>query len=189
MTLKLADLSTAALTQALTDTGAASLVWIWRFANGYQDSAASVRWNPVQGFTFGWNDYTLGGVSVLGATNAAGQSEKCVVYPGDQPLAGTVDPADRDDQARRPAELPARSSAARTRTAVRSSRPAAAGARFYDGTAFSFANNAGATQQSPVVPLHARQHAGDGLPAAVRLLAGAGLAPAPIVIPGRTAAG
>jgi hypothetical protein len=147
VTLKVANLSTAALTQALTDTAGQSLVWIWRFANGYQDSAASVRWNPVQGFTFGWNDYTVGAAPCEGITNAAGQSEKCVVYPGGQPLAGRVDQltgtitlvvprsylrqlsgADADG---RPLE-----------------QPAAPGARFYDGTAFSFANNAGATQDS-----------------------------------------
>jgi hypothetical protein len=147
VTLKVANLSTAALTQALTDTAGQSLVWIWRFANGYQDSAASVRWNPVQGFTFGWNDYTVGAAPCEGITNAAGQSEKCVVYPGGQPLAGRVDQltgtitlvvprsylrqlsgADADG---RPLE-----------------QPAATGARFYDGTAFSFANNAGATQDS-----------------------------------------
>jgi hypothetical protein len=147
VTLKLANLSPAALTQALTDTGAASLVWIWRFANGYQDSAASVGWNPVQGFTFGWNDYTLGASPCFGATNAAGQSEKCVVYPGDQPLAGTVDPLTGT------IKLVIPRSYLRQLSGVDADgrpleAPAGAGARFYDGTAFSFANNAGATQQS-----------------------------------------
>ena len=41
VTLKVADLSTAALTQALADTGGQSLQWVWRFTNGYQDAAAS----------------------------------------------------------------------------------------------------------------------------------------------------
>ncbi len=147
VTLKLANLSTTALTQALTDTGAASLVWIWRFANGYQDSAASVRWNPVQGFTFGWNDYTLGASPCFGASNAAGQSEKCVVYPGDQPLAGTVDPPTGTIKLVVP-----RSYLRQLSGSDADGRPlqsaAGAGARFYDGTAFSFANNAGATQQA-----------------------------------------
>jgi len=147
VTLKLASLSTAALTQALTDTGGLSLVWIWRFANGYQDSAASVRWNPVQGFTFGWNDYTVGAAPCLGASDGAGEEEKCVVYPGDRPLAGTVDPVTGTIKLVIP-----RSYLRQLSGTDADGRPlesaAGAGARFYDGTAFSFANNAGATQQS-----------------------------------------
>jgi hypothetical protein len=147
VTLKLASLSTAALTQALTDTGGLSLVWIWRFANGYQDSAASVRWNPVQGFTFGWNDYTVGAAPCLGASDGAGEEEKCVVYPGDRPLAGTVDPLTGTIKLVIP-----RSYLRQLSGTDADGRPlesaAGAGARFYDGTAFSFANNAGATQQS-----------------------------------------
>jgi hypothetical protein len=147
VTLKLANLSTTALTQALTDTGGLSLVWIWRFANGYQDSAASVRWNPAQGFTFGWNDYTLGASPCFGATNAAGQSEKCVVYPGDQPLAGTVDPLTGTIKLVIPRSYLRQLSGADADGRPLEA-PADTGARFYDGTAFSFANNAGATQQS-----------------------------------------
>ena len=141
---EVANLSTAALTQALSDTGAASLVWIWRFANGYQDSAASVRWNPLQGFTFGWNDYTAAQPRA-GATNAAGQSEKCVVYPGDA-AAGTVDRCGTIKLVVPKSDLRQLSGAGHGRRPLEA--PAAAGSRFYDGTAFSFANNAGATQQS-----------------------------------------
>ena len=43
MTLKLADLSDAALSKALEDTKSGSLLWIFRFVNGYQASAASAR--------------------------------------------------------------------------------------------------------------------------------------------------
>src|SRR3954468_10600136 len=147
VTLKVASLSTASLTQALTDTGGLSLVWVWRFANGYQDSAASVRWNPVQGFTFGWNDYTVGAAPCLGASDGAGQEEKCVVYPGDRPLAGTVDPLAGTITLVIPRAYLRQLSAADTDGRPLES-PAVTGARFYDGTAFSFANNAGATQQS-----------------------------------------
>src|SRR5205814_5534408 len=88
VTLKVADLSTLALAQALADTGGQSLLWVWKFANGYQDSAASARWSPVSGFTFGWNDYATGGTPCESATNA--QGEKCVVFPGNQVLTGSV---------------------------------------------------------------------------------------------------
>ena len=60
-TLKVADLSTAALLEHDdAATGSQSLLWVLRFTNGYQDAAASARWNPVQGFTFGFNDFTTG---------------------------------------------------------------------------------------------------------------------------------
>jgi hypothetical protein len=144
VTLKVADLSTAALTQALADTAGQSLLWVWRFANGYQDSAASARWNPVSGFTFGWNDYTTGSTPCVAGSST---EEKCVVYPGDQPLSGTV------DQATGTIVLTVPASYLRELSGVDAygrplEQPAAVHARFYDGTAFSFANNAGPTQDT-----------------------------------------
>jgi hypothetical protein len=145
VTLKVASLSTASLTQALTDTAGQSLLWVWRFANGYQDSAASARWSPVTGFTFGWNDYTTGGSPCEGVTNA--QGEKCVVYPGSSPLTGTA------DQATGTITFVIPKSALRQLSGTDGNgrpleSPAASGARFYDGTAFTFANNAGPTQDA-----------------------------------------
>jgi hypothetical protein len=145
VTLRVSNLSTTALTQALTDTAGQSLLWVWRFANGYQDSAASARWSPLTGFTFGWNDYTTGGSPCVGATNA--QGEKCVVYPGGTPVTGTVDQA-----AGTITLLIPKSSLRRLSGTDADGRPleapAASGARFYDGTAFTFANNAGPTQDN-----------------------------------------
>ena len=152
VTLKVASLSTTSLLQALADTGGQSLLWVWRFANGYQDSAASMRWNPLQGFTFGWNDYTTGGSPCLSTTNA--QGEKCVVYPGGQPLQGTVDQLTGTITLTVP-----KSYLRQLGGADADGRPleqaAAKGARFYDGTAFSLANTTGATQdtQSFLYPL------------------------------------
>jgi hypothetical protein len=155
VTLKVADLSDAALTQALADTGGQSLLWVWRFTNGYQDAAASARWNPVDGFTFGFDQYTTGG----SPCDSQVSGEKCQVYPGATPIKGSVDRAagtitlvvplsvlrqlSGADAAGRPLE-----------------QPAAAGARFYDGTAFSLANNVSTTQdhQTFLYPL-------DGTPA------------------------
>jgi hypothetical protein len=145
VTLKVADLSSSALTQALTDTAGQSLLWVWRFADGYQDSAASARWNPVTGFTFGWNDYATGGAPCATATDTSG--EKCIVYPGNQPLAGTV------DQASGTITLTVPRSYLRQLTGADPDgrpleQPAAPGARFYDGTAFSFVNNFSPTQDN-----------------------------------------
>src|SRR5205085_1981308 len=47
VTLKVASLAQAALTKALADTGSQSLLWVWRFTNGYTDSAASAAWSPA----------------------------------------------------------------------------------------------------------------------------------------------
>ncbi|MEA2461732.1 MAG: hypothetical protein QOH90_1909 [Actinomycetota bacterium] len=88
VTMKVADLSDEALQAALSDTGASkSLVWLFRFTNGYQDGGAQARWNPVQGFTFGFNDYTVPPKGECGPSD----SDKCVIYPGDQPIDGKVD--------------------------------------------------------------------------------------------------
>jgi len=145
VTLKVASLSSTALTQALLDTGGQSLLWVWRFANGYQDSAASARWNAVTGFTFGWNDYTLGGSPCVSTT--AAQGEKCVVYPGNQPLSGRVDQASGTITLTVPRSYLRQLSGADA-DGRPLEQPAAAGARFYDGTAFSFANTVSPTQDT-----------------------------------------
>jgi hypothetical protein len=141
--LTLANLSTAALNAALSDAQGQSLQWIWRFTNGYQDGAASASWSPSNGWKFGFDDYTAGGTPCSTATGVA--SEKCQVYPQARALFGEVNvaagtitltvPLDylrqlgpNDDHAR-PTEI-----------------PAVAGARFYDGTAFSFVNTVAPTQ-------------------------------------------
>jgi hypothetical protein len=142
-TFKLTDLSTSALTQALTDTGGQSLLWIWRFADGYQDAAASARWSPVTGFSFGWNGYATGGTPCDSVTNA--QGEKCVVYPGDQPLTGTVNQATGTITLVVPRSY-LRQLAGTDADGRPLEQPAAAGARFYDGTAFSLANTTSPVQ-------------------------------------------
>ena len=45
--LHVADLSAAALSQALTQSHAESLVWVWRFTNGWQDAAAVATWSAA----------------------------------------------------------------------------------------------------------------------------------------------
>ena len=141
VTLKVAALSTTALTKALTDTGSASLLWVWRFTNGYTDSAASARWSPVTGFTFGYDDYTTGG----GVCDSLVPGEKCQVYPGKTPIQGSA------NQLTGTITLVVPRSALRQLTGADAAgrpleQPAAAGARFYDGTAFSLGNTTATTQ-------------------------------------------
>jgi hypothetical protein len=143
VTLTLANLSPAALNAALTDAQGQSLQWIWRFANGFTDSAASASWSPTNGWQFGFDDYTTGGTPCSTVTGAA--SEKCEIYPQAKPIFGRVDAAagtitltvpldylrqlGPNDDHGRPTEA-----------------AATAGARFYDGTAFSLVNTISPTQ-------------------------------------------
>lgn len=152
VTMKLADLSTTSLAQTLVDTGAQSLVWVFRFVDGYQSAAASARWNPAQGFTFGFNGYAVGQAPCVSGPQAG--EAKCLVYPGDTAIQGKVDQArgtialtvprtllkalGPDDSHGRPTEIAAQT-----------------GSRMYDATAFTMANTVSPTQnvQSFLYPL------------------------------------
>ena len=144
VTMKLADLSAPALNRALagssTDRSSRSLVYLFRFFNGYLTSAASARYTS-SGFTFGFNDYQRNGTAECA-------NSSCQVYRGEQPIKGKVDQAagtivlsiprgklkalegpQGPDQ--RPAEVPAKE-----------------GSRFYDATAFSLGNVVSASQST-----------------------------------------
>ena len=153
VTLKAANLSQAELMNTMTRTGSQSLLWIWRFTNGYQDAAASARWNPAQGFTFGFNDFTAGDSPCIGA--GTGSSEKCIVYPGDQPIQGDVNQVTGTIRLSVPRFL-LRGLSGPTGHAQRPVEVAATvGTRFYDGTAFSLGNTISPVQtlQSFLYPL------------------------------------
>ncbi|HEX7298419.1 MAG TPA: sialidase family protein [Solirubrobacteraceae bacterium] len=151
VTMKVANLSSAALQQEMTDTGSQSLLWLLRFTNGYQDAAASARWNPAEGFTFGFNDYTTGQSPCVSGDQSG---EKCVLYPGGTQIQGKVDQAAGTIRLSVPRSLlhalgPADANGRPTQVA------ATAGSRFYDATAFSLGNNASPRQdvQSFLYPL------------------------------------
>jgi hypothetical protein len=137
VTLEVADLSTAALLDTVARTQSQSLLWVFRFTNGHQDVAASARWNPVHGFTFGYNDYTTGDTPCLPVSN---DNDKCLRYPGDQPIAGKVDQASGTIQLSVPRWL-LRGLDGPTGHRQRPNEVAATvGTRFYDGTAWSLGN-------------------------------------------------
>ena len=153
ITMKVADLSNAALNSALLDTGSQSLLWVFDFVNGFQASAASARWNPAQGFTFGYNDYTTG--STPCENTAPVTNEKCVIYPGTTPISGQVQQNRGQIVLTVPASL-LRALSGPTGPGQRPTEvPATAGSRFYDGTAFSLGNTLSPTQdeQSWLYPL------------------------------------
>jgi len=143
VTMTLANLSPAALMSALTDAQGQSLQWAWRFTNGFTDSAASASWSPTSGWQFGYDDYTTGGTPCSTATGTA--SEKCQVYPQAKPVFGRVNVAAGTITLTVPRAYlrqlgPSDAAGRPTETA------AGNGARFYDGTAFSFVNTFSVTQ-------------------------------------------
>jgi hypothetical protein len=132
VTLQLADLSASALSSA---AGTGSLVYAWRFTNGWQDAAAVAKWSQAGGWSFGYDDYTTD----PGTCGGTGPGGKCEIYPGNTAIDGSVDqatgtitlvvpasvlhPLGANDQFGRPTQT-----------------TASPGSRFYDGTAFSFQN-------------------------------------------------
>ncbi|HEU0131005.1 MAG TPA: hypothetical protein VFQ85_08450 [Mycobacteriales bacterium] len=78
VTMKVADLSGAELQKALTGTDASSLIWAFRWINGYQPAALSVHWDPVRGFAGGFDDFATGSVTCFGTS----ADPKCLQYPG-----------------------------------------------------------------------------------------------------------
>jgi hypothetical protein len=152
VTMKLADLSTGSLLATAARTASQSLLWVFRFTNGYQDAAASARWNAADGFTFGYNDYTVGNTP---CESGPGASEKCILYPGGTPLQGSVNQATGTIKLKVPIQL-LRALSGPTGPGQRPSEvPATVGSRFYDATAFSLGNTISPRQdlQSFLYPL------------------------------------
>jgi hypothetical protein len=132
VTLKLANLSSAALSQA---AGNGSLVWAWRFTNGWQDAAAVAKWSSAGGWSYGYDDYTTD----PGTCGGTGPGGKCEIYPGKTSITGSVNQGTGTITLVVPASvlhpLGANDGFGRPTQTV-----AKAGSRFYDGTAFSFQN-------------------------------------------------
>jgi hypothetical protein len=149
LTMKLDSLSDADLQKAVSDSLSQRIIWVFRWFNGYRAAAAQARWSPSTGFRFGFNDFTVG------SAQCGSDSDKCLQYPGDQPIAGKFDqktgtitldvPAAKlkalrggQGPGQRPAQVPAQP-----------------GDRLYDGTAFSLGDPSptGGADQSFMTPL------------------------------------
>ncbi|MCA1712205.1 MAG: hypothetical protein LC789_11435 [Actinobacteria bacterium] len=151
VTMRLKDLSAAALQSALTSgqlSTPGSLVYAFRFVDGYQSAAAVARYDAVQGWEFGYNGYATAGAGCLSSS-----MEKCLIYPGDENtgdgrgVTGKVDAAagtitltvpqrllkalgPPDSSGQRPTEVDAK-----------------AGSRIYDATVFTFLNPSPVSQE------------------------------------------
>lgn len=143
VTMHVRDLSDAALQKALVDAagGGTSLVYLFRFVDGYQSAGVSARWAPG----VGW-DYAYTGYQVQTA-GCGGSTDECLTYNAVTALTGRVDATagtvainvprslltalGTPDSANRPSE-----------------RAAVAGDTIYDATAFTLINPAAKDAQS-----------------------------------------
>ncbi|MCU1672322.1 MAG: hypothetical protein JWN77_435 [Frankiales bacterium] len=88
VTMRVKDLSQQAKLAAATSAGGSSLLYLFRWNNGYQPSGATARWSPVTGWSFAYDGYET-------ASTESGQAdptaEKIIVYPGTNAIAGDAD--------------------------------------------------------------------------------------------------
>jgi len=136
VTMKAKDLSNAALQQALTADArdpAGSLVYLFRFVDGYQSGGVSARWNPAQGFDFAFTGYQTN------SATCGSSGEECTTYTKQVDLKGKVDQAAGTIQIFVPRSLlkALRDTDAANRPLE---KPAIAGTRIYDATAFTLRN-------------------------------------------------
>ncbi len=154
--MRYADLSDGALQSALAATQSTSLVFLFRYVDGYQQSSVGAYWDPVQGFRFGRDGYTESAVSTLGTLRT---------YPGALPAAGRVDQAKGEIVLSVP-----RSALTALSGEAKGSRPkevpATAGSRLYEAVAFTLANPA------PLQEAQSYLYQADGTPSFDFLLAG-----------------
>jgi hypothetical protein len=149
VTMRIADLSDAALAKAVQDSTAQRLLFVFRWFNGYRSAAALARWSPTGGFSFGYNDFATG------SATCGGSSAKCLQYPGDQPITGHVD----QKAGTITLDVPASKLKTLTGSQGPNQRPAEVAAkpgdREYDGTAFALADDSptGGADQGFLYPL------------------------------------
>jgi len=102
---------------------------------------------PVSGWLPGKTMHFSSSAPVAPCDGVTGaEEEKCVVFPGNQPLTGSVDPLTGTIKLVVPRSYLRQLSGADA-SGRPLEQPAANGARFYDGTAFSFSNTTSPTQE------------------------------------------
>jgi hypothetical protein len=130
VTMSYDDLSPAALQSAMTGLQATSLVYLFRFFDGYQPGGVTAFYEPLAGgWRFGYNDYT---------TTIRNPQGNLQTYKGDVAVPGKVDeeagtitlsvPRDQIEALRGPQGPDQRPEQV----------PAEVGSRIYDGSAWTF---------------------------------------------------
>jgi hypothetical protein len=144
VTIKVKDLSPTALQNALTGTKSQSLVFLFRFLNGYQPAGATAAWNPALGFTYGFDDFTT-------KSTESGQydptAEKIIVWPQANQIQGKF----YADQGLIQMSIPRKFLKTMTGSTGAGKTPglmgAKSGSRMYDGTVFTMGNSFTAVQK------------------------------------------
>ncbi|HWL37092.1 MAG TPA: hypothetical protein VNQ77_12960 [Frankiaceae bacterium] len=87
VTMRVADLTGSNKQDAAASANGTSLIYLFRWNNGYQPAGATARWSPVTGWSFAFDNYET-------ASTESGQAdptaEKIVVYPGTTTIPGDV---------------------------------------------------------------------------------------------------
>jgi hypothetical protein len=143
VTMRLASLSPANLNKALTDTNSQSLLYVLRFANGFQPSAVVARYSPSNGWSFKYNDYDTLNTECLALPSTS--SDKCLAFGvRGTTLRGSVNAGTGTITMSVPPRFPGGRSllVALAGGQGPGQRPhlvqATSGARFYDASAFTF---------------------------------------------------
>lgn len=137
LTIKVKDLSDTALQDALVGTRSQSLIYLFRFLNGYQPAGATMAWNPAAGFTFGFDDFTT-------KSTESGQydptAEKIVVWPQADTIPGLVNQDSGVIQMNIPRKFFKALSGPTGKGQVPSLKAAKTGSKFYDATVWTMGN-------------------------------------------------
>jgi hypothetical protein len=153
VTMRVKDLGDTALQAALAGSDATSLIWAFRWVNGYQPASVSVHWDPVRGFAGGFDDFATGSATCISTPGVNGYEPKCMTYPGATPVPLDVN-TDGGGVIRMSVPrkllkaLGAADSHGRPKVV-----PAVAGSRLYSGTAFSMGNVSTAEAQGFLYPV------------------------------------
>ena len=87
VTIKVAKLSNSDLQNALVGTKSQSLIWLFRFLNGYQPAGATIAWSPAAGFTYGFDNFVAKSTE---SGQADPTAEKLIVWTQATKLDGKV---------------------------------------------------------------------------------------------------
>ena len=87
VTMKVADLSAANKQAGALAASGSSLVYLFRWNNGYQPAGATARWSPATGWSFAFDAYDTAGTE---SGQADPTAEKIIVYPGAVDIPGDV---------------------------------------------------------------------------------------------------
>ena len=146
VTIKIKDLTDSALQQAMTGTGAPSqsLVYLFRFLNGFQPAGATAAYNGGTGaWTFGFDDFKAVATQ---AGQADPTSEKLIVWEQATEIPGDVNQDSGVIRLSIPRSLMKIQSGPTGKDQVPTLVEATDGSRLFDGTVFTLGNSASPVQ-------------------------------------------